>query len=124
MIKGIVNENEEPIIELDLVLNSRHHNLKAVIDTGFNGYISVPQKLVNKSGWYFIGYEEYEIATGEKVRQKVYLGKIIFDRIECDVYILTSKAQDILVGTKLLKNKVLKIDFKSKKVEIFKKKPL
>ena len=118
MIEGIVNENEEPVISISLIIKGKLLNSSAVIDTGFNGYLSVPQKLADKSDWYFLGYEEYEIATGEKVTQSVYLGKIIFDGKEKETYILTSKSNDILIGTKLLRDKVLTVDFREKKVKI------
>lgn len=118
MITGIVNENDEPAVSISLILKGKPSDFVAVIDTGFNGYLSVSQKLVNKSSWYFLGYEEYEIATGEKVTQKVYLGEIIFDGKKTNSYILTSKSEDILIGTKLLKNKILTIDFRLRKLRI------
>ena len=119
MLEGTVNKNDEPIVSISLDLKDSPSRYPAVVDTGFNGYLSVPQKLANKSNWYFLGYEEYEIATGENVRQKVYLGKIIFDGKEMDSYILTSKSKDILIGTKLLKGRILTVDFRLRKLKIF-----
>ena len=118
MLQGIVNENDELIVSISLILKDTSFDSPAIVDTGFNGYLSVPQKLADRSGWYFLGYEEYEIATGEKVRQKVYLGKIIFDGKEMESYILTSKSRDVLIGTKLLKDRVLTVNFKLRKVRI------
>ena len=79
MIEGIVNENYEPIIDLILVLRYESKIFPAVIDTGFNGYISVPEKYIDSSDWFFIGYEEYELASGEIVKAKTFLGDIEFD---------------------------------------------
>lgn len=64
MIAGFVNENEEPVIEVNLDLGLEEISVNAVIDTGFNGYISVPKKLIDKSDWDFLGVEEYELASG------------------------------------------------------------
>jgi len=50
MIEGIVNNFDEPIIKLDIHLSSStSKKVSAIIDTGFNGYISIPTTLVEKS---------------------------------------------------------------------------
>lgn len=118
MLKGRVNENDEPVVSIDLILSTKPSRYNAIIDTGFNGYLSVPHSLVRKSSWYFAGVEEYELATGERVEQKVYLGRVIFDRKPLPVYVVTSNSEDILIGTKLLRSKKLTIDFDARVVSI------
>ena len=118
MIRGFVNDNDEPILPITLILKRNPQKFKAVLDTGFNGYLSVPQTLVRESDWYFAGYEEYEIATGERVREQVYLCRIIFDRAPLESHAVASSANDILIGTKLLSNKILLVDFKKRTVRI------
>lgn len=114
MISGRINSSEEPVIFLYLVIRGKRLRKRAIIDTGFNGYLSVPLSLVK--GWYFFGHEKYEIATGDIVEEKVYLGKIVWDGEIQDVYAVTSHAKDILIGTKLLRKNKLFIDFPKKKV--------
>ena len=116
MILGKVNPQEEPEIPVTLIFNGKRRREKAILDTGFNGYLSIPSSLVK--GWYFFGYEKYEIATGDIVEEKVYLGKIFWNNKEQDVYAVTSHSQDILIGTKLLRRNRLTIDFPKKKVWI------
>ena len=58
MIVGFVNESDEPVIKIKLVLSKGERSVNAVIDTGFNGYISVPKKLISDSDWDFLGTEE------------------------------------------------------------------
>lgn len=118
MIRGFVNENDEPLIPITLILKNKPRRFYAVIDTGFNGYLSVPQPIAQGSDWYFAGYEEYEIATGDQVRERVYLGSVIFDRQRLTTHVVTSHAKDILIGTKLLSGKELHIDFKRGTVQI------
>jgi clan AA aspartic protease len=122
LIVGFINEFEEPIIELALVLGDEAKNLQAVIDTGFNGFLSVSIEYVNNSDWTFIGYEEYELASGEIVKAKTFLGDIIFDNKQMTTFILISQSKDILVGTRLLREKTLFIDFVDKKVIVNDKK--
>jgi clan AA aspartic protease len=116
MIRGRVNSQEEPEVSISLLVDGKHLKQKAIIDTGFNGYLSVPLSLVKD--WYFFGYEKYEIATGDIVEQKVYLGKIIWNQKIQDVYVVASHAKDILIGTKLLRSNKLIVDFPKRKVVI------
>lgn len=112
MIRGFVNENDEPLVPITLILKKKPVRFQAVLDTGFNGYLSVPQSIAQGSGWYFSGYEEYEIATGDRVSERVYLGEVIFDHQKMTTHVVTSHAKDILIGTRLLSGKKLHIDFK------------
>ena len=119
MIEDIINNFDEPIIKLDICLSSNNSKkVNAIIDTGFNGYISIPNTLIEESNWDFLGTEEYELANGDIVEEKVYLGKIFFDGDELQVFSLTNRTNDVLIGTKVLKNKILKINFKDLKVTI------
>lgn len=118
MIKGRITPLHEPIIRVALISEKKRITCMAVIDTGFNGYISVPLPLAKELDWIHIGYEEYEIATCEIVKQSVYLGKIVFhDRCK-EVYAVTSNSKDVLIGTKLLNKCILTINFRTRRLII------
>lgn len=114
MIIGFVNESDEPVVEVKLDLGKEKRLVNAVIDTGFNGYISVPKKLIDRSDWDFLGIEEYELASGELMRERVFLGRIEIGTEKLVAFILPSNSSDALIGTKLLKNRVLTINFADK----------
>jgi len=118
MIIGFVNESDEPVVEVKLDLGKEKRLVNAVIDTGFNGYISVPKKLIDRSDWDFLGIEEYELASGELMRERVFLGRIEIGMERFVAFILLSNSSDTLVGTKLLKNRVLTINFADKTLKI------
>jgi len=118
MIIGFVNESDEPVIEVKLDLGKEKRAVNAVIDTGFNGYISVPKKLIDESDWDFLGIEEYELASGELMRERVFLGRIEIGTEKLAVFILSSNSSDTLVGTKLLRNRLLIINFADKTLKI------
>lgn len=115
-IIGKVNIHDEPEVPLTLFCRGKKVRKKAVIDTGFNGYLSVPHNFAK--GWYFSGYEEYELATGDIVNQEVYLGQILWNGKIQPVHVVTSKADDMLIGTKLLQKNNLLIRFPERKVVI------
>jgi clan AA aspartic protease len=118
MLKGRVNRHGEPVISIQLILRNRPANLTAVIDTGFNGYLSVPRRLLVRSKWLAIGTEKFEIATGALVEQEIYLGEAIFDGQRGPVYSVATEAKDILIGTKLLRGKTLVVNFRTKQVTV------
>jgi clan AA aspartic protease len=120
VLKGIVNDREEPVINLHLITSKGHaHFHPVIIDTGFNGNLSVPEKLAKRYGWTWIGNESYEIATGDVVEQKVFLGEIRWFGSSQQVYAVASHAEDILMGTRLLRQQRLNIDFRTRKLRIY-----
>jgi len=118
MIIGFVNESDEPVVEVKLDLGKEKRAVNAVIDTGFNGYISIPKKLIDESDWDFLGIEEYELASGELMRERVFLGRVEIGTEKLVVFILSSNSSDTLIGTKLLKNRLLTINFADKTLKI------
>lgn len=118
MIRGYVNKYYEPVVKISLKLKKKTTDFNTVIDTGFNGYLSAPASLIKKTEWLYLGTEEYELASGEFITTNVFLGEVYFDGKYLKVYVLASESNDILIGTKLLKNKFLGINFKNNIVEI------
>ena len=118
MLEGRVNRHGEPIVPIQLILHERPAKFPAVIDTGFNGYLSVPTRLLRHSAWQAIGTEKFEIATGAIVEQEIFLGDLIFDGRRSPAYIVATAAKDILIGTKLLKDKILSVNFRTSRVMI------
>ncbi len=119
MIEGFVNEFSEPIVELDIKSNiGGSKKIEVIVDTGFNGYISLPNEFIEEYKWEFLGTEEYELANGEITIEKVYLWEIIFDGEKMLVFGLANRSYDTLIRTKLLKDRILTVDFKEDKVLI------
>ena len=113
-----MNRYGEPVVSIQLILRNRRVRFLAVIDTGFNGYLSVPKRLLTRGRWEAIGREEFEIATGDLVEQEVYFGEVIFDGRRYRVFAVGSESRDILIGTKLLRDKILLVNFRRKRVTV------
>lgn len=118
MLQGEVNQHGEPVVSLHLILGNRPVRFPAVIDTGFNGYLSIPRKLARRGLWRYLGKEDFEIATGASVAEPVYLGQVVFDNERLVVYAVATEADDILIGTRLLARKPLTINFRTKRVVV------
>ncbi len=72
MIRGLVNAQGEPLVAITLLLSKKRVKRLAVIDTGFNGYLSIPKSLIAQSKWEWLGFENYELASGLIIREHVY----------------------------------------------------
>lgn len=118
MIKGYLSSNNEPCIPIHLRGSNRLKTVPAIIDTGFNGYLAVPKQIIVNHHWELIGSEKYEVATGQLETFDVYLGEIRWNKKWLLVYALVTNSKDILIGTKLLKDSILTINFRSKKLHI------
>lgn len=118
MVEGRVTRSGEPVVPIQLILQHRPSTFPAVIDTGFNGHLCVPRRLLAGSRWHLVGTEQFEIATGAVVRQAIYVGETIFAGRRGPVYTVATDAQDILIGTKLLRGRVLKINFQTRRVTL------
>jgi len=118
MLKGRATRHGEPVARIQLILRNRPTVFPAVVDTGFNGYLSVPRRLLILGQWQAIGTEKFEIATGALVEQEIYLGEVIFDGRRGPVYTVSTESQDILIGTKLLGGKTLLVNFLTRRVTI------
>lgn len=111
-IKGSVNEFGVPELKIALVIKGKIIPVVAMVDTGFNSYLSVPKRIAKH--WEYLAQEEFEIATGEIVKQDVYLGKMLWFGKSIPVYSISSESEDVLMGTSLLKGTELKINFKTR----------
>jgi clan AA aspartic protease len=75
--------------------------VETVLDTGFNGYLTLPHTLVVALG---LAYHSEAIATladGSRVRLRKYTGTVIWDGQERDVIVLEAEGGP-LVGMSLL----------------------
>lgn len=118
MLEGRVTASGEPVVPIHLILQKRPSRVSALIDTGFNGYLSVPRPLLLRGGWQAIGTEEFEIATGSIVELEIYLCEVLIEGRRSSVYTIATDAGDILIGTKLLRRNILTVNFRTKRVLI------
>lgn len=52
MISGVVNENRESTVHIIALDEARQrHELTAIIDTGFPGFLAMPSSLIAGLGW-------------------------------------------------------------------------
>lgn len=80
MITGTVNANLEPRIRISVQdINGQEHQWDAVVDTGFNGWLTLPPDLILRLGlcWQRLGTAI--LADGSQTLFDVYEASVIWD---------------------------------------------
>ena len=101
----------EPTVALSIAGPGREFkSLDCVVDTGFNGLLSLPESLVADLGLTRHGSRNSLLADGQMVRTATYWALLLWnDRIE-DIIIHQSRSGQPLIGTSMLENCRLTID--------------
>ena len=110
MIEGFVNANLESVVTLPLQgPGGRTWEVDAVIDTGFNGYLTLPPMLVADLGLTVVGDGEAVLADGSEAVFDVYAVTVVWNgqlrHVETGAV-----GVDPLVGMSLLDSHNLSID--------------
>ncbi|EKJ98747.1 hypothetical protein RBSH_05940 [Rhodopirellula baltica SH28] len=101
MIEGRIDNNVEAFVDLEIQLDDTTHAIAFLVDTGFNGFLSIPFRLVHQLGLPLSDVQQGVTADGRSS---------FFDTVELTVIWhgnpLTVQAQVLdepLLGTRLLR---------------------
>ena len=109
MIRGTIR-NRESIIELEVYGPGQPtQQIQAVIDTGYNGYLTLPSHLVTALQLPFAGHRRGTLADGSVTRLDVYLASVVWHGRQIDVLILQAAGAP-LIGMSLLEGSRLTMD--------------
>jgi clan AA aspartic protease len=92
--------------------------IKAVIDTGFDGELCLPTKLAVTLGLVLVGKQAVELADGSHKWELVFSGSVRFLGRRRKVSIYLTDSEDALLGTRLLADCRLTIDFPNGTVRV------
>ena len=110
MISGKIRNREATIaLEVSGPGQSPQQQIEAVIDTGYNGYLTLPSDLVTALTLPFAGYRRGTLADGSIVRMEDYLASVVWHGQQKDV-LISQAAGTPLVGMALLEGSRLTMD--------------
>jgi predicted aspartyl protease len=109
VILGAVSVEGLPTITLPIA----GRDWRATIDTGFNGDLELPEALREPVKAQFVGRATAALAGGQSVEEDLYLVDSPFDgqRVQAEATFVTGSR--ILIGTRLLREYSLQINFLS-----------
>jgi clan AA aspartic protease len=109
MMLGNVNARREAIIQLAVLgENNQRQGIKAVIDTGYTGFLTLPSAIIAKLGLIWFMQEEGTLGDGSMCMFNVFEASIIWDGQIRLIEINESEA-DPLIGMGLLEGYELNI---------------
>jgi predicted aspartyl protease len=114
LIEGTVTEEGVPTIAIDI----GGRTWAAIVDTGFNGGLELPEALRPLVNAQYIGRLSSLLAADQQVEEDVYLVNFPFDGELISEEATFVRGDEILIGTELLWDHRLSIDFPSRKVVI------
>ena len=114
MILGVVSVQGLPTITL--AIDGR--DWPATIDTGFNGDLELPEALREPLNAHFVGRVTAALAGGQSVEEHLYLVDFPFDWRIIQAEATFVSGNRILIGTRLLREYSLQINFVSKTVQL------
>ena len=98
MIIGVVNAHREATIGLIVQdANGQGHDIDAVIDTGFTGFLTLPTALIAALGLTWRGYASAMLGDGSLQQFDVYAATVIWDG-QARVVEIDAAETDPLVG--------------------------
>ncbi|MXY80558.1 MAG: clan AA aspartic protease [Gemmatimonadetes bacterium] len=110
MINGTVTANREAVITLDVIgSNQKREKVEAVIDTGFNGYLTLPSDLSRILELPLAGNRRATLGDGNVVVLDVCIAKTLWHGQEREILVLQSGSVP-LVGMSLLYGNRLIVD--------------
>ena len=104
---GMVSDTGVPIITLFVA----GQEWTATIDTGFNGDLELPEALRNVLQPQYVGKVTSSLAGGQTIEEDVYLVDFPFDGDIIQARATFVIGSEILIGTHLLREYCLQIDF-------------
>jgi clan AA aspartic protease len=116
-----VDEYRRCWVEISVAGARQEITLLALVDTGFDGWVCLPTPIAIQLGLELFGVQVVELADGSEIEELVFRGEVIFEQQRRNVDITLTRSVDALVGTGLLENSILTIDFAERAVEIVQK---
>ena len=112
MIFGTVTEDGVPMVQLTVA----GEEWPAIIDTGFNGDLELPDALEGLLNARFRTRLRSLLAGGQTIEEDLFLVDFPFDGETVAAEATFAPGQEILIGTRLLEQYRLEIDFPARKI--------
>jgi len=111
MMTGTIERGIHPRLLFDLVTNKGRVNLKALVDSGFDGQLALHYDAADRYQLEVVRLTEVTYANGQKAEEIVCRGKILWHNELHRVQIILSDDEEPAIGTRLLKGSLLTMDF-------------
>jgi clan AA aspartic protease len=112
-----------PTVALEVRGSRGSMRITAIIDTGFDGYVCLPTSFAVQLGLELVSQGSVELADGTVKTELLFAGSVGFLGGTRPVQIYLTDSEDALIGTSLLADCRLLIDFRAGSVRLSRKPP-
>lgn len=110
MIVGSVNAEREAVIPLTLCGNSEQRvQVHAVVDSGFNGYLTLAPASIREFGFPFHGFGTATLGDGHDVPMRKFVGSAVWFGLDRRIIVLEADGSPV-VAMAMLKGCRLTVD--------------
>ena len=109
MILGTVTANLQAVVHLHVRGQEQEAEVEAVIDTGFNRFLTMPVAVVRALNLLPLGVGQVALANGESAEVRIYQAGGFWNGVERIVDVLETEG-DCLIGMALLQGHELRIE--------------
>ncbi len=111
MITGVVTETRQAVVNLVVCssLDDRTSKIEAVVDTGYNGFLTLPPETVEELALPKLGTVFATLGDGSKMGMACFLATVLWGSDERDVVVLQA-GQASLLGMGMLLGHRLSVD--------------
>jgi clan AA aspartic protease len=110
MITGIVTANREAVIEVDVAgPGGDSRRIRAVIDSGYTGFLTLPARMIAKLCLQFHGYRRGWLADHSEVQFEMFIASVLWQSEFKEVLVAQAEGSP-LVGMSLLQGNRLTVD--------------
>lgn len=114
MIEGLITEDGVPAIDVEV----GGERWQAIIDTGFNCELELPERLRSHVNARFVGRATSLLAANQRIEEDVFLVDFPFDGWMVRVQATFVDGGEVLIGTRMLRDCQLQIDFPARTVSV------
>ena len=118
MKRAYFDEKNRPKIVVTVIGLDETVDVAASIDTGFTGYLMLSLPSALSIGLKLINVLPIELADGSVKKEFVFDGSVVFGKKKTPVEILLTSSEESLLGTALLQEHKLTVDYPNRTVEI------
>ncbi len=118
MIQGYFDASGHPKIKIVVGGIRMQVEIEALIDTGFDGKVSIPSIIATQLGLELISLEWVELADGSIISSLIFKGQATLGGQTLEVEMMLTDADEALIGTGLLASYRLEIDFVNRTIKI------
>jgi predicted aspartyl protease len=107
LIEGVITQDDVPAIEMEI----GNQPWLAIVDTGFNGDLELPERLRSHVNARFVGRVTSMLAANQLIEEDVFLVDFRFDGRILAAQATFGEGNESLIGTGMLREYRLIVDF-------------